>query len=97
MPDRTGNRLDIPPHVAEVIRHLLPDIKRGVKAALRALSAEPGRGDPLIRKLAGLWKYRVRRFRVVYSIQRRQRVIRVVAVGHRRRIYEDVASERSGR
>jgi mRNA-degrading endonuclease RelE of RelBE toxin-antitoxin system len=45
----------------------------------------------------GFWKYRVRRYRVVYEIRRREHVIRVIAVGHRRRIYEDVASERSGR
>lgn len=97
MPDRIVYRLDIPPHVAEVIRHLPPDVKRGVKAALRALAADPGRGDPLVRELEGLWKYRVRRFRVVYAIDRRTRLIRVVAVGHRRRIYEDVAAERSRR
>jgi hypothetical protein len=28
-------RPDIPPHVAEVIRHLVPDVKRSVKQALR--------------------------------------------------------------
>jgi len=27
-----GYRPDIPPHVAEVIRHLPPDVKRGIKA-----------------------------------------------------------------
>lgn len=96
MPARIGYRLDIPPHVADVIRHLPPDIKRGIKAALRALSADPARGDPLVRELEDLWKYRVRRFRVVYSVQRRERVIRVVAVGHRRRIYEDVSFEIRG-
>lgn len=97
MPARIGFRLDIPPHVAEVIRHLPPELKRSIKAALRALSADPTRGQPLIRELEGFWKYRVRRYRVVYEIRRREHVIRVIAVGHRRRIYEDVAVERSGR
>jgi len=84
-------RPDIPPHVAEVIRHLPPDLKRSVKAALRALSADPDTGDPLVRELEGFWKYRVRRFRIVYAIDRQRRVLRIMAVGHRRRVYEEVA------
>ena len=90
MPARGPFRFDIPPHVAEVIRHLAPDVKRGVRAALRALGAEGG--APLIGELDGFWKYRVRRFRIVYAIDRRERVIRVIAVGHRRGIYDEATS-----
>ncbi len=43
-----------------------------------------------MKELKGLWKYRVRRFRIVYGIDSRRRVIRIVAVAHRRRIYEEV-------
>ena len=84
-------RPDIPPHVAEAIRHFPPDLKRSVKAALRALSADPETGDPLVPELEGFWKYRVRRFRIVYAIDRQRRVLRIMAVGHRRRVYEEVA------
>ena len=80
---------DIPPHVAEVLRHLPPEVKRGVKGAIRALARDPNLGAPLLRELKGLWKYRVSRFRVVYSIDRRHRVLRILAVGHRRQIYEE--------
>ena len=82
-------RPDIPPHVAEVIRHLPPEVKRGVKSAIRALARDPDLGDPLVKELAGLWKYRVARFRVVHAVDRRRRVLRILAVGHRRRIYEE--------
>jgi mRNA interferase RelE/StbE len=64
-------------------------VKRGVKSAIRALARDPNLGAPLLRELKGLWKYRVSRFRVVYSIDRRHRVLRILAVGHRRRIYEE--------
>jgi mRNA interferase RelE/StbE len=84
-------RIDLPPHVAEVIRHLSPEIKRGVKAALRALAADPARGEPLRGDLEGLWKFRVRRYRLVYAVERRERALRIFAVGHRRGIYEEVA------
>ena len=45
---------DIPPEEAEVIRQLQPEIKRGVKQALRILSNDPEAGEPLRKELAGL-------------------------------------------
>ena len=86
-----GYRPDIPPHVADVIRSLPPEVKHGVKAAIRALASDPGTGEPLQRELDGLWKYRVRRFRVVYAVDRQRRVLRIAAAGHRRVIYEELA------
>ena len=83
----------IPPHVAEVIRSLHPDLKRSIKAAIRAISSDPECGEPLRRELDGLLKFRVRRFRIVYAIDRKTRTIRLVAVGYRRHIYEEVAAQ----
>ena len=79
-------RSDIPPHVAEVIRSLHPDLKRSIKAAVRAIATDPECGEPLLRELNGLWKYRVRRFRIVYIVDRKTRVIRLMAVGHRQHV-----------
>lgn len=84
-------RLAIPPHVADVIRRLPPDVKRAVKQAMRALASNPAAGEPLRRELEGLWKYRARRFRIVYAFAPARRVVRVLAVGHRRTIYEEAA------
>ena len=83
----------IPPHVAEVIRSLHPDLKRSIKAAIRAIAADPECGESLRRKLDGLVKFRVRRFRIVYAIDRKTRTIRLMAVGHRRHIYEEIAAQ----
>jgi mRNA interferase RelE/StbE len=84
-------KLDIPPHVAEALRHLPPDIKRPVKAALRAVSADPSIGARLQGELKGLWRFRVRRFRIAYAVDRSRRIVRVMAVAHRRHIYDDLA------
>jgi mRNA interferase RelE/StbE len=86
-----GYRPDIPTHVAEVIRDLPPEVKRGVKAAIRALSIEPAAGEPLQRELEGLLKYRVKRYRIVYALDRPRKIMRIIAVGHRRAIYEELA------
>ncbi len=81
---------DIPPHVAEVIRSLHPDLKRSIKSAVRAIAADPACGEPLKRKFDGLRKYRVRRFRIVYAVDQKARLIRLMAVGHRRQVYEEL-------
>ena len=85
-------RPDIPPHVSEVIRSLHPDLKRSIKAAVRAIATDPQCGVPLLRELDGLWKYRVRRYRIVYAIDRKARVIRLMALGHRRLVYEELSA-----
>ena len=84
-------KLDIPPKVAEVLRHVPPDLKQSIKSALRLLSTNPQSGTPLVKELDGYWKYRVKRFRIVYAIAGRTKVLRIVAIGHRRGIYEEVA------
>ena len=85
-------RPDIPPHMAEVIRSLHPGLKRSIKAAVRGIATDPECGEPLMRELRGLWNYRVRRFRIVYAINPKARVIRLMTVGHRQSIYEDLTA-----
>jgi mRNA interferase RelE/StbE len=83
-------RPDIPPHVADVIRSLHPDLKQLIKSAIRAIARNPECGEPLKRELDGLRKYRVRRFRVVYAVDHKRRVIRLMAVGHHQSVYEEL-------
>jgi mRNA-degrading endonuclease RelE of RelBE toxin-antitoxin system len=86
-------KLLIPPLVAETIRHLPPSVKHGVKQALRAIAENPALGEPLQRELAAYLEYKVRRFRIVYSVDRRARAVRVLAVGARATIYEEIADQ----
>ena len=86
-------RLLIPPHVAEIVRHLPPELKRGIKEALRSLSSNSFAGVPLIRELTGLWHIKVRRFRIIYEPDRKARVVRIFAIGHRRPVYEEMAEQ----
>jgi mRNA interferase RelE/StbE len=84
-------RVEIPPRVAEFIRHLEPQLKQRIRAALRTLAADPARGEPLKRDLSEYRKYRVGRFRIVYARDAKGRVVRIMAVGQRRRVYEELA------
>jgi len=81
------------PAVVEQIRRLPPDLKRGIREVIRAIADDPGRGEPLERELEGYLKYKVRRFRIVYRVDRAKRIVQVLAVGLRRSIYEEVAEQ----
>ena len=83
--------------MAEVICSLLPDLKRFIKAAVRRIATDPECGESLLRQFDGLRKYRVRRFRIVYAINRKKRVIRLMAVGHRRHVYEELTVRLTGK
>ena len=83
-------RISIPPRVADAISHFPPAIKRDAKQALRILSRDPHAGEPLEKELRGLWKFRIRSFRVVYRIVAEERLIQVMAVESRETVYETV-------
>jgi len=86
-------RLDIPDHVADVIRSLHPDLRRSVRAAVDGIASNPDSGVALHGELAGYQKYKVRRFRIVYAVDRKRRLIRLMIIAHRRSVYEDLAAQ----
>ena len=46
-------------------------------------------GKPLRHSKFGLWRYRVRDYRIICQLQEAKLVVLVVAVGHRSTIYDD--------
>ena len=85
-------RTDIPVHLADVMRSMHPELKRFVRNALDSIAANPESGEPLQGELSKYWKYRVRRFRIVYGIDRAKRIVRIVAIAHRREVYEELVA-----
>jgi len=57
----------------------------------RIATAEDPRvfGKPLRHSKFGLWRYRMRDFRIICQLQQARLTVLVVAVGHRRTIYEE--------
>lgn len=59
-----------------------------VVESFRAIVADPRRvGKPLRLELEGLWSARRGPYRVIYRIDDEERVVTVVAVGHRADVY----------
>jgi len=74
--------------VARLIQHLHPQLKRKVRAALEQIAEDPLSGKPLKDQLAGLWSFRIGKFRVIYRFSAGQ-PIELVTVGRRSTIYEE--------
>ena len=41
--------------------------------------------------LTDIWKYKVKRFRLIYEVDRKARLIRIFTIGHRREVYKEFA------
>jgi mRNA interferase RelE/StbE len=59
-----------------------------LKQRLATLADPRQRGAALTGKLKGLWRYRVADYRILCRIEDGELLILVVAVGHRRNIYD---------
>ena len=81
---------------ARTIKRLDPAVRRRVLAALQRLRDDPERGKPLQLALRGLRSWRTRDHRIVYRIIESRIEILVVAVGHRRDVYERLKKKIAG-
>lgn len=73
---------------AREIRKLDPQVQRRVRAAIETLMVDPERGKPLQLTLRGLRSLRTGDYRIVYRTVAQVLEILVVAVGHRREVYD---------
>jgi mRNA interferase RelE/StbE len=66
-------------------------VKKIIKRAIEdKLMTDPLKfGLPLRRNLSGLFKLRVGNYRIIYQVKKAEVIVLVVAIGHRRMIYEE--------
>ena len=73
---------------AKAIRRLDPAVRRRVRAALETLQGDPDRGKPLHLSLKCLRSWRTGDYRIIYRINNDRLEVLVVALGHRREVYD---------
>ncbi len=64
-----------------------PRMGQRVAAAIDRLAQEPESGVPLRGELKGCWKYRVGSYRIIYQLIRKQLIVTIIDIGHRREVY----------
>ena len=82
-------RVDMAPAALRQLRKLDPPARRRVQAAIELLAEQPRPGGA--KKLVGgegEWRVRTGDYRIVYEVHDDVLVVLVVAVDHRRDIYE---------
>lgn len=73
---------------ARAIRKLDPQVRNRIRKATDTLADDPLRGKPLQMDLKGLRSWRTGDFRIVYRVIEDRIEILVVAIGHRRDVYD---------
>jgi len=68
-------------------KRLPGDVKSRVVEALREALMDPHVGVPLIGPLKGLWRVRVGKYRVIYEINEKEKVVVFHDVDLRKRVY----------
>ncbi len=85
-------RVEFAPAAARELRKLGAEPQRQILTYLRNRIAGPDDprrfGKPLLGDKAGLWRYRVGDFRILAEIHDGRVTVLVLAVGHRRHVYE---------
>lgn len=82
-------RIEVAPAAVRQLRKLDPTARRRVQAAVELLADEPRPGSA--KKLVGgdgEWRVRTGDFRIIYEIHDEVLLVLVVAVGHRREVYQ---------
>ncbi|MHA2363462.1 MAG: type II toxin-antitoxin system RelE family toxin [Candidatus Hodarchaeales archaeon] len=76
-------------HAASVVKKLPPEIKERIELSLLRIQSRP---FDFLDKLTGYpyFKLRVGDYRIIIDIIRKELVILVVEVGHRRKIYKNM-------
>ena len=84
----TAYRIELRPAAVRALRKLDGDVRLRLQGAIALLAQDPR--PPGSRPLRGRdgWRVRVGDYRVIYTIQDDVLLVVVVALGHRREVYE---------
>ena len=76
------------PAAAKMIRKLSPETRKVCKNAIEHIAENPYAGKPLKNPLEKFRSFRTSSYRIIYMVEKERITIIIVAVGHRRDIYE---------
>jgi mRNA interferase RelE/StbE len=76
------------PEASRLISKFHPENKKIIKRALNDLCLNPHIGNDLQEELSGFKSFKIKRYRILYTIDEEKHFIQVFYVGHRKDIYE---------
>jgi len=76
------------PETSRLLSKLHPENKKLIRAALEDLRKNPYAGSDLQEELYGFKSFKLKRYRVLYSINEEDNNIQIFHIGHRKDVYE---------
>ncbi len=76
------------PETSRLLSKLHPENKKLIRAALEDLRKNPYAGSDLQEELHGFKSFKLKRYRVLYSINEEENTIRIFHIGRRKDVYE---------
>ena len=76
------------PEASRLLSKLHPENKRRIKKALGELQQDPYPGKDLQEELSGFKSLRIKKYRVVYNINEKEKIIQILYIGLRGDVYE---------
>ena len=61
--------------------------RKKILTKIKQLKTNPKLGKPLIGNLAGLWRLRINKYRIIYEIKDNELIIYILQIGQRKNIY----------
>lgn len=80
-------KLRIYPKAAKELKKLSQLHKEAIINALQDIQEDPFVGKPLTRELTGRFAYKVGVYRIIYTVNRKDKVVQIITAGHRATIY----------
>lgn len=80
-------RLRIASNAEKEIKTISHPHQKAIIFALAEIKEEPFLGKPLMRELTGRFSYRVGVYRIIYKVNKKDKVIDILSAGHRATVY----------
>ena len=78
------------PRVLKDLKRLDPSIRNAVRKALERIASDPSPGKPLLYFLKGYYSFRTSSYHIIYTLRKKELIVLIVAIGHRREVYESL-------
>lgn len=80
-------RISISPTAKRELKNIKKTYKNTVKEAIDSLREDPFIGKSLTRELTERFSYRIGVYRIIYKINKKDKIVHVLSAGHRELIY----------
>ncbi len=78
----------VAPEAKKGLKSIAKIYRKGIAEAIEALKDEPYLGKPLTRELTGRYSYKIGVYRVIYKINKKDKIVYIINVGHRSTVYQ---------